>query len=141
MIVLYVLAALLLLTGGLIVSLQVLRKPSPFSFLTRRQIDPHLWGFHVMGAGFMLSLALMMLHQAHWNEAGVVRRVVVGAAILWTVAALGMSVAAVVTPSRDGAFASLFPPPNAKLASWPSSYRAFIALGFAAICVLGLMVF
>ena len=60
-IMLYLFAGMCLLTGGVIVTLQVLRKPSPFPFLINRGIDPHLWGFNLLGAGFMLSLVLMML--------------------------------------------------------------------------------
>jgi hypothetical protein len=140
-IALYVVAALLLTTGGIIVTLHVLRKRSSFAFLLDRGIDPHLWGFHVLGTGFMLSLVLMMLRQTPWSQEGPWGRVVVSTALAWMVGALAMSIAAILTRSRSGASISLFPTPDAKLAAWSGSYRAFLAFGFAAICLLGIMVF
>ena len=140
-IMLYLFAGICLLTGGVIVSLQMLRKPSPFPFLIVRGIDPHLWGFNLLGAGFMLSLVLMMLDRTPWSREGLAARAIVSGAVVWIVVALVMSVAAVLPPSRAGMPVSPFPAPDAKLATWPSSYRAFVALGFAALCALGIMVF
>jgi len=139
--ILSVFAGICLLTGGVIVSLQTLRKPSPFPFLIVRGIDPHLWGCNLLGAGFMLSLVLMMLDRTPWSREGLAGRAIVSAAVVWTVVALVMSVAAVLTPARAGMSVSLFPAPEAKLTTWPSPYRAFLVLGFAALCVLGIMVF
>jgi len=141
MIGLYLFAALLLLIGGVILTVHAFRKPSPFRFLIERGIDPHLWGFNLLGTGFMLSLLLMMLRQKPWSQESPMSRVVMGAALAWMVGALAMSVAAVLTRSRTGASVSLFPTPDATLAAWPNSYRIFVLLGFAAICVLGIMVF
>jgi len=138
---LYGFTGMLLILGGTVVSLQVLRTPSPFPFLTRRQIDPHLWGFHVLGAGFLLSLILMTLRQTPWSQEGLATRLVVMAAVVWMLIALAMSAAALLTKPKTDAPVSLFPPPNARVAMWPSAYRAFIFLGFAALCALGIMVF
>jgi hypothetical protein len=141
MIGLYVFAALLLLIGGVIVTLHAFRHPSPFTCLIERGIDPHLWGFNLLGTGFMLSLVLMMVQQVPWSQEGLAGRVVVSGAMAWMVAALAMSVAALFAQPRSGSSLSLFPAPDAKLTAWPSSYRVFVALGFAAIGVLGVMLF
>jgi hypothetical protein len=140
-IALYLFAGLCLLLGGVIVSLQALRRPSPFPFLIDRGIDPHLWGFHVLGAGFMLSLVLMLLRQTPWRQEGLGNRIVVTAALVWMITALAMSVAAVLTRTRAGVSVPLFPAPDAKPGAWPGTYRAFIALGFVALCALGVIVF
>ena len=141
MIALYVLAALLVLTGGIIVTVHVLRQRSSFAFLLDRGIDPHLWGFHVLGAGFMLSLVLMTLRQTPWGEESWAARAILSAAGAWITAALLMSIAAVLTRTRAGVSVPLFPSPNEKLNAWARSYRAFIALGFVALGALAVIAF
>jgi hypothetical protein len=136
LIVLFVFAGMLLVFGGVIVTLQVLHKPSPFPLLINRKIDPHLWGFHVLGSGFMLSLVLMSLRQTPWTHEGWTGRAIVTASVLWIVWALATSVLAVIARPSTGGSTLFFPTPEAKVATWSRVYRAFIAMGFAALCAL-----
>ena len=137
----YVFAGMLLVVGGIVVGLQVLRKPSPFPFLVDRGIDPHLWGFNLLGAGFLLSLVLMMLRRTPWSRETLMHRAILGAAVVWMAVAIAMSIVAVLTRSRAGASVSLFPAVDAKPAAWPGAYRVFLILGFAALFTLGIMAF
>ena len=88
----------------------------------------------------MLSLVLMSLRQTHWIHEGWAGRAIVIAAVLWIVSALATSVLAVITRTSGGS-ALFFPTPDAKVATWPGSYRAFIAMGFATLCALWVIVF
>src|SRR5262245_33385915 len=129
MFTLYLLAIALLVLGGTIVVLQVLRKPSPFGFLVSRGIDPHLWGFHFMGAGFLLSLLLLTLSQTPWNSLNALSRGIVAAAALWVVTAPMLSTFAVLIRDPAGLVRPLIPSPDATLRTWPAYYRAFLGLG------------
>jgi hypothetical protein len=140
-VVLYVFAALLLLVGGTIVTFHALRKPWPVAFLVDRGIDPHLWGFHFMGAGFLLSLLLMILRDTPWSRQGWAERVIVIVSFAWVIAAILISTVAVLARDCAGAPRLLLPSPDAKLATWPGPYRAFIAIGFAALGALAVIAF
>ena len=137
----YLLAIALLVMGGTTVILQVLRRPSPFGFLLERGIDPHLWGFHFMGAGFLLSLVLLTLRQTSWNDLDALGRVIVASATLWVITAPILSTVAVLIRDRAGSSRPLIPSPDATLRTWPVHYRAFLGLGFAALGALAVIAF
>ncbi|HET9234590.1 MAG TPA: hypothetical protein VFP10_10655 [Candidatus Eisenbacteria bacterium] len=137
----YMLAIALLVLGGTIVTLQVLRKPSPFGFLVERGIDPHLWGFHFMGAGFLLSLLLLTFRQTPWNDLDALGRVIAASAALWVIAAPLLSTIAVLIRDRAGSVRPLIPSPDATLRMWPVHYRAFLGLGFVALEALAVITF
>ena len=137
----YLVATALLVVGGSIVILQVLKKPSPFGFLMHRGIDPHLWGFHFMGAGFLLSLLLLTLRQTPWNELDAIGRAIVASAALWVITAPLLSTIALLTRDRAGSVRPLMPSPDATLRTWPVHYRAFLGLGFAVLGALALIAF
>ena len=136
MLLLYVTTAMLLMIGGAIITVQVLRKPSPFSFLLERGVDPHLWGFHFLGAGSMLSLVLFTLAKTPWSHLEWSGRVAMVAALLWSASALALSTITLLGHDRKGDASSLVPSPEAKLRTWPGLYRAFLALGFVTLGAL-----
>ena len=141
MILFYLLAIALLTLGGTVVTLHVIRKPSPFGFLVQRGIDPHLWGFHFVGAGFLLSLLLITLRQTPWTGLDVAGRVIVGFAFLWVVSAPLLSTIALLVRDPEGSAHPLIPSPHATLRTWPPHYLAFLGLGFAALGALAVIAF
>ena len=141
MMLLHYLSGALLVLGGTIVVLQVLRKPSPFGFLVSRGIDPHLWGFHFMGAGFLLALLLLTLSQTPWNRLDAFGRAIIGVAALWVVTAPLLSTIAVWIRNLAGFLRLLMPSPDATIRTWPAHYRAFLGLGFATLLALAVIAF
>lgn len=141
MILFYLLATALLVVGGSIVILQVLKKPSPFGFLVHRGIDPHLWGFHFMGAGFLLSLLLLTLRQTPWNDLDALGRAIVTSATFWVITAPLLSTIALLIRDQSGSARPLMPSPDANLRTWPVHYRAFLCLGFATLGALSVIAF
>ena len=141
MISLYLVTLGLLAVGGTVVTLQVLRKPSPFPFLVSRRVDPHLWGFHFLGAGSLLSLVLWILARNPWRELVVPGRLALLAALLWTIVSLSISLAALLRPRREGTEPALIPSAHAKFREWPGLYRAFLFLGFVTLGMLALFAF
>ena len=134
-------AAMLLITGGAIITVQVLRKPSPFAFLLERGVDPHLWGFHFLGAGSMLSLVLFALGKTPWNHLETPGRIAMVTALLWTVTALLLSTIALFSRAPRGDAPPVLPSPEAKFRTWPGAYRMFLLVGFLSLGALAWVAF
>jgi hypothetical protein len=126
-------AAMLLLTGGAIITVQVLRKPSPFAFLLQRGVDPHLWGFHFLGAGSLLSLVLLALGKTPWSRLELFGRIALAAALLWSLTALLLSGVALLGSAPKGGTPPVLPSQETKRHTWPGAYRLFLLFGFASL--------
>lgn len=135
----WIAAAVLLLAGFSVMAAQALGRPRGLAEpLRRRSVDPHLWGYHLLGMGLLLELILFLLDSRRWGDLSLTARVAVAAAAGWIgISAVLVALALASTPQRRR---SPLPPPRSAAHTWSLPYRAFLLGGIASAVALGVCV-
>jgi hypothetical protein len=127
------------LPGRPILARRVLGKRTALRFLTERGVDPHLWGYHLLGAGALLSLLPWVFRHRSWAELSTAGHLTVAAAALWCGAALTLSALALLRPVGQASPRRGLPGPETPMHRWPALYCGFLASGFAVMFALALL--
>ena len=145
--VLWVLGFLLLGAGILVMILNRVRGQTPIvTALESRGIHPHIWGYHLMVGGTVLTLILHSLELMPWVEMSVLVRGVTAIQALWGLFAVGLAWCALFRSSiqaRPGfgtITVNILPGPHTRFGSWPVGYRVFLLLGLANTALMVLLV-
>jgi hypothetical protein len=132
-------AILLTLVGFTILARRVLGKKTALRFLTERGVDPHLWGYHLLGAGALLSLLPWVFRHRSWAELSPAGHLTVAAAALWCGTALSLSALALLRPVGRVAPRRGLPGPETPVHRWPALYCGFLVSGFAVMFALAIL--
>jgi hypothetical protein len=136
MAILSISAIVLTLVGFAILARRVLGKRTALRFLTERGVDPHLLGYHLLGAGALLALFPWVFQERSWVELSAAGHLTVAAAALWAGIALSLSAVALLRPPGWASSAAGLPGPETPVHRWPALYRGFLAAGFAVMFAL-----
>ena len=144
---LWLLGFLLLVAGTLVMILNRVRGQNPIvTALKNRGIHPHIWGYHLMVGGAVLTLILYSLELMPWVKMPVLIRGLTAIQALWGLFSVGLAGLALFRssippgPGFGSTAVNILPGPDAGFRSWPVGYRVFLLLGLANTTLMVLLV-
>ena len=142
--ILWIVSGVFVLVGFVTIGVNALPGVS-VGFSVRRNVDGHVWGCQLFGAGTLLSVVLWLFSQTPWPDVHSAARVAVVLAGCWVLAAVWLWAVVLFTrvqsTGHQGSRLHFLPAPGAKAAEWSPAYWFFVVVGLLEVLVLACFVF